>query len=107
MLVDPAILRTFANSVDGASQTVAATDLAGKIAAVFDGLPGSQAQWAARRTGEVVRTPLNEFTSDITSMGTSVRGAAGTYEVADEDLAGGFRALQNEDPCAKGWGLGS
>ncbi|MFC6012506.1 type VII secretion target [Nocardia lasii] len=107
MLVDPAILRTFANSVDEASQTVAATDLAGKIAAVFEGLPGSQAQWAARRAGEVVRTPLNEFAGDIASMGTAVRGAASTYEVADDDLAASFRALQNSDPTAKGWGLGS
>ncbi|MFC4126034.1 type VII secretion target [Nocardia rhizosphaerae] len=106
MLVDPAILRTFATSVDEASRTVSATDLAGKIAAVFDGLPGSQAQWAAKRAGAVVQTPLNEFAGDIASMGEAVRGAAGTYEVTDEELAGGFNALQTEDPCAKGWGLG-
>ncbi|WP_330178979.1 hypothetical protein OHB26_20980 [Nocardia sp. NBC_01503] len=105
VLVDPVVLRSFASSVEEASKSIGAIDLAGKIAAVFDGLTGSQAQWAAHRTGDVVRTPLDKFAADVSAMGTAVQGAAGTYEVTDEDLATGFRKLETEDPCARGRGL--
>ncbi|NNH73968.1 hypothetical protein HLB23_29640 [Nocardia uniformis] len=104
MLVDPAILRSFATSIGTASQSIGDVNLAGKIAAVFDGLPGSQAQWAARRAGNVVRTPLDTFASDISAIGDVVRGAAGTYEVTDADIAEDFRKLQTEDPRAQGRG---
>ncbi|MBF6177295.1 Uncharacterised protein [Nocardia otitidiscaviarum] len=102
MLVDPAILRTFAGQVEGASQTITGADLAGKVKTAFDGLPGSEAQWAASLAGDWLRQPLDQFAGQVSAMGDAVRGAAGTYEVMDEDLAATFEGLMVDDPSSGG-----
>ncbi|HET6735447.1 type VII secretion target [Mycobacterium sp.] len=93
MLVDPEILRAFAGQVDTASSTIREADAGNKVSTAADGLPGSTTQWAARLVGGHVTEQANAIAANVTKMGQAVRGAANTYEVTDEALAGSFKGI--------------
>ena len=68
-------------------------DVGNKVATAADGLDGSTTQWAARLVGEHVKEVADKIATNVNNMGTAVRGAAGTYEVNDADLAGSFKGI--------------
>lgn len=92
-MVDPDILRAFADQVDSASATIREADVGNNAAAAGDGLPGSSTQWAARLVGAHLGEQANAIASNVTKMGSAVRGAGNTYEVTDSDLAGSFTGI--------------
>ncbi|NKY60528.1 type VII secretion target [Nocardia flavorosea] len=102
MEVDPEILRVFATEVDEASRTVREANLAGAFSTAFDGTSGSAAQWMAQRVGEVMKTPLTNFSDDIDDMATAVRGTAQDFQVEDETLAGRFTGIHATHPGTNG-----
>lgn len=93
MEVDPEILRAFAGQVEIASGRIREADVGNKVATAADGLDGSTTQWAARLVGAHVKEVAERIATEVNEMGTAVRGAAGTYEVSDADLAGSFKGI--------------
>lgn len=93
MFVDPQVLRAFAAQVDGVATTIAEAVVGKAMTAAADGLPGSTTQWAARSVGEHFNQLADTLAQNVTKMGTAVRGAGDTYEVADDVLAGTFDGL--------------
>jgi hypothetical protein len=93
MLVDPDILRAFAGQVDTASSTIRDADAGNKVSTAADGLAGSTTQWAARLVGGHVTEQANAIAANVTKMGQAVCGAANTYEVTDDGLAGSFKGI--------------
>ena len=93
MLVDPDVLRAFADEVNIAGQTLDGLDVGGVASTSADGLSGSSAQWAARQVGGHLGLAASDIASDIDAMGSAVRGAGDRYEVADDALAGSFEGL--------------
>ncbi|KUI27342.1 type VII secretion target [Mycobacterium sp. GA-2829] len=93
MLVDPEILRAFAGRVDIAAGDIAAADVGGKTSSAGDALPGSTTQWAVEAVGKHFNQMATRLAENVTKMGTAVRGAGDTFEVADDALAGQFDGL--------------
>jgi hypothetical protein len=93
MEVDPEVLRAFAGQVEIASGLIREADVGNKVATAADGLDGSTTQWAARLVGTHVKQVAEKIATNVNNMGTAVRGAAGTYEVSDADLAGSFKGI--------------
>lgn len=93
MLVDPEILRAFADQVGIASNAIRAADAGSKASVAGDGLPGSTTQWACRVVGAHIAAEAEKIASSVTRMGAAVRGAGDKYEVTDGDLAGAFKGL--------------
>lgn len=93
MEVDPEVLRAFAGQVDIASGLIREADVGTKVSTAADGLDGSTTQWAARLVGAHVKEVAEKIAGSVNEMGTAVRGAAGTYEVSDADLAGSFNRI--------------
>ncbi|MFV8227765.1 type VII secretion target [Mycolicibacterium fortuitum] len=93
MEVDPEILRAFAGQVDITSGLIREADVGNKVASAADGLEGSTTQWATRLVGAHVKEAAEKIAANVSKMGTAVRGAAGTYEVNDADLAGSFKGI--------------
>ncbi|KZM74597.1 hypothetical protein AWN90_21175 [Nocardia terpenica] len=102
VLVDPAILRAFAVQVGEASKAVSDAGLKDKVFGSGDGVGGSALQWAAHGLGVNLDGPLAKFATEVGWMGDAVRGAADTFEVSDEELAGRFAMLYTDPPKAKG-----
>ena len=90
MEVDPEILRAFAGQVDVASGLIREADIGSKVSTAADGLDGSTTQWAARLVGAHVKEVADRIATNVTNMGTAVRGAGDTYEVSDASLADSF-----------------
>jgi uncharacterized protein YukE len=83
MRVDPEILRAFAKQVDSAAADIGAADVGAKISSAGDALPGSTTQWAVHVVGEHFNRMATTLSQNVTRMGTAVRGAGETFEVAD------------------------
>ncbi|MBF6332336.1 hypothetical protein [Nocardia transvalensis] len=101
MLVDPAILRSFAAQVGEASKSVSDAGLKDKLGTSGDGMSGSALQWAARSLALNVAAPLTKFAQEVGWMGDAVHGTATKFEITDDDLAGRFNMLYNDPPKAK------
>jgi hypothetical protein len=93
MLVDPEILRAFAGQVGIAAADIGAADVGGKTCSAGDALPGSTTQWAVGAVGKHFSQMATTLSHNVTKMGTAVRGAGDTFEVADDALAGQFDGL--------------
>ncbi|MGV0656712.1 hypothetical protein ABQE48_22955 [Mycolicibacterium thermoresistibile] len=93
MEVDPDILRAFASQVDVACGLIREADVGGTVAGAADGLDGSTTQWATRLVGVHVKEVAEQIATNVSAMGSAVRGAGDTYEVADADLADSFRGI--------------
>jgi uncharacterized protein YukE len=93
VLVDPEILRAFSGQVHAASAAITAADLGTTASSAGDGLPGSTTQWAARSVGDHLTSMTTQLAENVAKMGQAVRGAADTFEVADDALAGSFDGL--------------
>lgn len=93
MEVDPEVLRAFAGQVDTASGLIREADIGTKVGTAADGLDGSTTQWAARLVGAHVKEVADGIATNVTAMGTAVRGAGNTYEVTEGDLAGSFEGI--------------
>ena len=93
MEVDPEILRAFAGQVDTASSTIREADVATKVSTAADGLDGSTTQWAARLVARHVKEASDKIATNVSKMGTAVRGAGDNYEVTDSDLSGSFKGI--------------
>lgn len=93
MLVNPDLLRGFAEQVDAAAAAISGSDLQGKASSAADGLPGSSTQWATRQVGEHLGLAAHDIIKDVSAMGVAVRGAGDRYEVEDDSLAGSFKGL--------------
>jgi len=93
MLVDPEVLRVFAGQVNAAAGVITSADIGTKVSTSADALPGSTTQWAAHSVGVHFAQLACTLAQNVTAMGTAVRGAGDTYEVADDVLAGQFDGL--------------
>jgi len=93
MLVDPELLRGFAQQVDTTTAAMSGSDLQGKVSSAADGLPGSATQWATREVGEHLGLAAHDIIQDVSAMGIAVRGAGDRYEVEDHSLAASFKGL--------------
>ncbi|MGE2715175.1 hypothetical protein ACQI4L_14035 [Mycolicibacterium litorale] len=87
MLVDPEILRAFASQVDIAAGDIAAADVGGRTSSAGDALPGTTTQWAVEAVGKHFSQMASRLAENVTKMGTAVRGAGDTFDVADDALA--------------------
>ncbi len=76
MLVDPDVLRTFADQVNIAANAIRSDDVGHKVTTAADGLGGSTTQWAARLVGEHLGSLANAIATNIDHMGTAVRGVS-------------------------------
>ncbi|MGV0837398.1 WXG100 family type VII secretion target [Mycolicibacterium thermoresistibile] len=92
MEVDPDILRALAGQVDVASGPIREANVGGTVVGAADGLDGST-QLAARLVGANVKEDAEKITTNVSNMGSAVRGAGDTYEVTDADLADNFRGI--------------
>lgn len=90
MLVDPDVLRAFADQVAIASNAIRDADAGQRVATSADGLDGSTTQWAARLVGEHIRILATGIAAGVNDMGVAVRGAGDRYEVSDADLSTTF-----------------
>lgn len=93
MLVDPELLRGLAAEVSSASASITAANLGAKVTSGADALPGSTTQWACHVVGGHLAGLAAQLADDVSKMGTAVRGAADTFEVEDDALAGAFDGL--------------
>lgn len=93
MLVDPAILRSFAGRVDHASSLVESADVGKKVSNAGSGLKGSSTQRAAASIGVSVTAAYNKIADGLKQESTAVRGVGNTFQVEDENLAGTFKTL--------------
>ncbi|HYO04280.1 MAG TPA: hypothetical protein VET27_21380 [Mycobacterium sp.] len=93
MLVNPELLRAFADRVDTATVAMSGIDLQGKANTAANGLPGSETQWATCQVGDHVSLAATDIIKDVSAMGVAVRGAGDRYEVEDGALADDFKGL--------------
>lgn len=93
MLVDPDVLRAFADQVQIASPAISEARLGHKTSTAADGLDGSTTQWATRLVGDHVNSIVEHIAKNIDEMGTAVRGAGDRYEVDDTALSGKFSGI--------------
>jgi hypothetical protein len=93
MLVNPELLKAFADQVDVATAAMSGSDLQGKASSAADGLAGSETQWAIRQVGEHLGLAAHDLIKEVAAMGIAVRGAGDHYEVDDDALAGKFKGL--------------
>ncbi|MGJ6124949.1 type VII secretion target [Mycolicibacterium sp. Y3] len=93
MLVDPDVLRALAQQVASASGAITGTKIGSECVCGADSLPGSTTQWATRAVGEHLAKTADQLAGDVSKLGTAVRGAADSFEVEDESLAGSFDGL--------------
>lgn len=93
MLVDPAVLRAFAGQVNTVAGVISRADIGNEVSTSAAALPGSTSQWAAHSVGAHFSVMAAKLAKNVTTMGTAVRGAGDTYEVADDALAGQFDGL--------------
>lgn len=93
VLVDPELLRAFANQVEVAAESIQGIGLQSKADTAADGLPGSETQWAAGQVGHHLGLVATDISKDVSAMGTAVRGAGDRYEVDDASLARIFEGL--------------
>jgi len=90
LLVNPDLLRGFAQEVDTASTSIASADVGRGASQSADGLPGSSTQWAAALVGAQISSVQAKIATGIGKLGAAVRGAGDRYEVEDADLAQDF-----------------
>ncbi|WP_422744651.1 type VII secretion target [Mycobacterium sp. WMMD1722] len=93
MLVDPDVLRAFAEQVDAAATEISGRDVTAVAPTAADGLAGSSTQWAARQVGHHLGLAADDIVKDVQAMGVAVRGAGDRYEVEDSGLSGAFDRL--------------
>lgn len=93
MLVNPDLLRGFAEQVGRAASTLNGVNIEGTAKSAADGVPGSATQWATHQVGDHVYLAAKNIIDDVSSMGMAVRGAGDQYEVEDGALADGFKRL--------------
>ena len=93
MLVDPDLLRGFAEQVDCGASTLNGVNIDGTAKSAADGLPGSATQWATHQVGDHVYLAAKDIIDDVSSIGLAVRGGGDRYEVEDGALALSFKSL--------------
>jgi hypothetical protein len=93
VLVDPDVLRAFADQVNIAANAIRSGDVGHRAATAADGLDGSTTQWAARLVGEHLGSLVKDIARNVDDMGTAVRGAGDKYEVTDSDLSTTFSGI--------------
>jgi uncharacterized protein YukE len=93
VLVNPQLLRGFAQQVDIAADTIRKANVGHVASTAADGLSGSTTQWAMRLVSDHMNQQANAIAKNVSDMGTAVRGAGDRYEVDDNTLAGAFDGL--------------
>jgi uncharacterized protein YukE len=93
LMVNPDVLRAFADQVDTASAVIQEANVGSTVSTAADGLAGSTTQWAARLVGTHVGEQAEAIADNVTKMGTAVRGTGNAYEVTDEALSENFTGL--------------
>ncbi|WP_280476700.1 type VII secretion target [Nocardia asiatica] len=93
MQVDPAALRSFAQTLR--TEATSVTDLGGAEAfgAVAGALPGTDFGPAAQRANDAAHRCLERIGSRLTTIADNLHDAAGKYELAEDDFAAKLRAI--------------
>ncbi|WP_330182106.1 type VII secretion target [Nocardia sp. NBC_01503] len=90
--VDPDALRAWAKWLDGLADDL--REVAGKATAdASEAFPGTELGASVTSIRDGVQSALKSFASRPDEMADIARGAGGTYEITDDDLAAGFRAM--------------
>jgi uncharacterized protein YukE len=93
VLVNPEILRAFADQADAASAKIRATDIGRTAATAGASVSSSSTQWATGLVGEHFAQIAATIAENVRDMGMAVRGAGDRFEVADDALASDFDGL--------------
>jgi len=93
MLVDPDVLRAFADQVNITASAIRSDDVGHQATTAADGLDGSTTQWAARLVGAHLSSLVNGIATNVDHMGAAVRGAGDKYEVTDSALSTEFSGI--------------
>lgn len=90
--VDPDALRAWAKWLDGLADDV--RDVAGKATAdAAEAFPGTELGASVSSVRDGVCSALKSFASRPDEMAGLARGSSSTYEITDDDLAAGFKAM--------------
>ncbi|WP_157573733.1 type VII secretion target [Nocardia jejuensis] len=90
--VDPDALRSWAKWLEGLADDV--IDVAGKATAdASEAFPGTELGTSVTSSRDGVQSALRSFASRPDEMAELARGASDTYEITDDELAAGFRAM--------------
>ncbi|MBF6302535.1 ESX-1 secretion-associated protein [Nocardia amamiensis] len=98
MQVDPAALRSFAQTLR--TEATAVTDLGeGEgFAAAVTALPGTEFGPVAQRAGDAVHRCLGRIGTRLTTIADNLHNAAGKFELAEDDFAAKLRAIGVQQP---------
>lgn len=92
MQVDPAALRSFAQTLRTEATSVA--ELGGEgFGALAGALPGTEFGPVAERANDAVHRCLERVGSRLTTIADNLHNAAGKYELAEDDFAAKLRAI--------------
>ncbi|MGW5222228.1 type VII secretion target [Nocardia sp. NPDC004085] len=97
MQVDPAALRSFAQTLHTEATSVAGLGGEGFAAAV-GALPGTDFGSVAQRANDVAHRCLERIGSRLTTIADNLHNAAGKYELAEDDLAAKLRTIGLQVP---------
>ncbi|WP_374112756.1 type VII secretion target [Gordonia sp. C13] len=86
MLVNPDALRGLSDKTSDAADVVEANTLGGVVLGAFSEMHGSTSEWSARAVDEFVAPLVETVSQGFEQLANAARGAAGDYEVTDEDL---------------------
>ncbi|GAB86421.1 hypothetical protein RVF83_22000 [Gordonia rubripertincta] len=86
MLVNPDALRGLSDKTADAAEVVEANTLAGVVPGAFSEMHGSTSEWSARAVDEFVAPLVARVSQGFEQLAGGARGAAGNFEVTDEDL---------------------
>ncbi|WJG12122.1 MULTISPECIES: type VII secretion target [Gordonia] len=86
MLVNPDVLRGLSDKTSGAADAVEANTLAGMVLGAFSEMHGSASEWSARAVDEFVAPLVGAVSQSFDELAGAARGAAGNYEMTDDDL---------------------
>lgn len=87
VLVNPAILRQYAETVDATASTIRHSTLPDRMTQLSALLPGSRSAFMAIGGVTEVRWRATLLSGRYDAMSAAVRNAAGEYEATDDDLS--------------------
>ncbi|MET9030333.1 MULTISPECIES: type VII secretion target [Nocardia] len=98
MQVDPAALRSFAQTLRTEATSVA--DLGGgeSLGAVVGALPGTEFGPAAQRANDAAHRCLERIGSRLSTIADNLHNAAGKYELVEDDFAAKLRTIGLQVP---------
>ncbi|QIS06371.1 ESX-1 secretion-associated protein [Nocardia brasiliensis] len=93
MQVDPAALRSFAQTLDTEASEVGGLNSGSAFTDAATALPGTEFGAAAQQADDVVHRCLQRIGGRLTTLAGTMHNAAGKYELAEDDFAAKLRSI--------------